>query len=260
MVSLTELDPLRTILAVVAAHRDSDLLLEVALAAGLRFDTSLSERAAYSHKNRVREILPRILAAYATLSEPAALGAANALVAALVPHDAILEKASVAVRHIGWDIRNGELVVTEPDIREMFFPKGSRWDAFVVLRDVLAEASIELVIVDPYCDRAVFQLLADRAEKPLSVRILCRKYARSVANEARIFVAQHTGWVVYVRQAADFHDRFVVLNGSECVHIGASINHAGKTAFMISRVEDQANRDALLKHIEDSWSAAAEIP
>lgn len=59
----TELDPPRVILGVVAANRDSDLLLDVALAAGLRFDAALSDRGSNSYKNRFRELLPRILAA-----------------------------------------------------------------------------------------------------------------------------------------------------------------------------------------------------
>jgi hypothetical protein len=136
----TELDPLRVILGVVAANRDSDLLLDVALAAGLRFDAALSDRASYSHKNRVRELLPRILAAHDALSEEAGLGAANALVAALSPHGEILEKAANALQRAGWNIREGELIVTEPDVREMFFPKGSQWDAFVVLKDIFNES------------------------------------------------------------------------------------------------------------------------
>ena len=61
------------------------------------------------------------------------------------------------------------------------------------------------------------------------------------------------------RQAKDFHDRFVVVDGNSCVHIGASINGAGKTAFMISKVEDQVNRDALLKQIEASWAGAVQL-
>ena len=66
--------------------------------------------------------------------------------------------------------------------------------------------------------------------------------------------------VIEVRRAKDFHDRFVVLDGARCVHIGASINGAGKTAFMISAVEDPANRGALLQQIESSWSAATSPP
>jgi hypothetical protein len=141
----------------------------------------------------------------------------------------------------------------------MFFPKGSRWDAYVVLRNLFAEATHELVVVDGYCDNTVFELLASRSQQPLTVRILCCQSATSLAGEAKTFIAQFAGWQVYIRKARDFHDRFVVIDGTSCVHVGASINGAGKTAFMISRVEDPANRDALLQQIESSWSAATPI-
>lgn len=259
MVTKAKLDPFRVILGVVADHRDSDLLIAVASATGLRFDALVSGAAAHSHKTRVRELVPRILAGYDALSELAALGAANALVAALQSQSGILAQAADALRRVGWEIRDTELVVVDPDVREMFFPKGSRWDAYVVLRDLFTEASKELVIVDAYCDNTVFELLAARAPKRLAVRILCWKSATAVAGEAKAFVAQFPGWVVHVRQAKDFHDRFVIVDGGSCVHVGASINAAGKTAFMISRVEDPVNRDALLKQIEASWSAASQL-
>lgn len=259
MATKAELDPFRVILGVVAARRNSDILVEVASAAGLRFDASVSGGAAYSHKTRVRELAPRILIAYDELSEPAALGAANAMVAVLHSHDDILIKAADALRRVGWEIRNAELVVVDPDVREIFFPKGSRWDAYVVLRDLFAKALTELVVVDAYCDNTVFQLLAAQSQNSLTVRILCWQSATAVAGEAKAFVAQFPGWIVHVRQAKDFHDRFVVIDGNSCVHIGASINGAGKTAFMISTVEDQVNRDALLKQIETSWARAVQL-
>ena len=78
-----DLDPFRVILSIVASKRDSDLLTEVASAAGLRFDASVSGDAAYSHKTRVRVLAPRIVSAYDSLSEPAARGAASALIATL---------------------------------------------------------------------------------------------------------------------------------------------------------------------------------
>lgn len=255
----SKLDPFRIIVGTIAAQRDSDLLTELACAAGLRFDTTFSEQARGSHKTRIREVLPRMLAAYELLEEPAALGAANALVAALKCHDQIFKKAADALQRVGWDVQDSQLVVADPDLREMFFPKGSQWDAFVVLRDLFAKASAELVIVDPYCDKKTFQLLASRQGKPLGVRILCCQYAAAVAGEAKAFVAQFPGWAIQVRQAKDFHDRFVVIDGSSCFHVAASMNEAGKTAFMVSKLEDQANRDALLKQIEDSWSVATQL-
>jgi hypothetical protein len=255
----SDLDPFRVILGVIAQRQDSDLLLDVVSATGLCFDESLTQQDDYSHKTRVRALRPRIVSAYDALDESSALGSANAMVAALGQHGDVLTEAIDKLRRVGWDVRDGELVVSKPDLREMFFPKGSQWDAFVVLRDVLANASTDLTIVDAYCDQAVFPLLMTRADKPLNVRILCWQYAPALAAEAKAFEAQHRGWKFCVRQAKDFHDRFVIVDGASCVHIGASINGAGKTAFMISQLEDPANKAALLSAIDGSWASATPI-
>ncbi|WP_281663563.1 hypothetical protein [Paraburkholderia fungorum] len=252
----SRLDPFRVIVGAVAARQNSELLLEMAAATGLRFDPLLVGPDAYSHKTRVRALQPRIIAAYDALDESEALSAANGLTAAIAKNAELLVEVSNALRPIAWDVRDGQLVASEQALREMFFPKGSQWDAFVVLGGVFREAQKELMVVDGYCDQTLFQHLSARAAEPLNVKVLCWRYATAVAAEGRAFAAQYSGWNIEVRQAKDFHDRFVVVDGSSCVHIGASINGAGKTAFMISKVEDQQNRGALLAAIQGSWTAA----
>ena len=256
MVLNSQLDPFRVIVGAVAARQSSELLLELAAMTGLRFDPLLVGPDAYSHKTRVRALQPRIIAAYDALDESEALSAANGLTAALAKNAELLLEVSNALRPIGWDIRDGQLLTSDQALREMFFPKGSQWDAFVVLRGVFGEARKELMIVDGYCDQTLFQHLSARAAQPLSVKILCWQYASTVAAEAKAFEAQHSGWAIQVRQNKDFHDRFVVVDDSACVHIGASINGVGKTAFMISRVEDKENLAALLTAMQGSWAMA----
>lgn len=249
-----EFDPFRVIVGLV---EESDTLVRIANAAGLRFDLTLTEREAGAHKTRVRALLPRIVAAYESLNDAARLVAARAAAAELSSVAATWrDRVFEALARVGWELRDQELVVVAPEVREMFFPRGSQWDAYVVLRDVLAEAKADLVIVDAYCDGSIFAMLAGRDLAKLAVRILCSQYAKAVAAEAKAFVAQHPGVSVEVRQTKDFHDRFIVVDGVACVHVGASIKDAGKTAFMVSRVEDEENRDVLLASIMKSWGAA----
>lgn len=54
----------------------------------------------------------------------------------------------------------------------MFFPRGSQWDAFVVIRNRFLEATTELTVMDAYADGTVFQILAARPSGALHVRIL----------------------------------------------------------------------------------------
>ena len=252
-----DLDPLRVAVSLIA---DSDLLIQIANAAGLRFDLTLSERDASAHKTRVRALLPRLLAAYDALNEEGRLIAARAAVKAIqnsgaVPDQALRESLAQA----GWELRDSGFVVKAPETREMFFPKGSPWDAFVVIRAAFAEATSTITVIDAYCDGTVFKMLAQRPLDILHVRILCSRGADGVAAEAKVFSAQHPGTTIEVRRTKDFHDRFILLDGKTCIHVGASIKDAGKTAFMVSRVEDDRNREALIKQAEESWSAATPV-
>ena len=168
-------------------------------------------------------------------------------------------RAVEALALAGWDVRGQELVVASPDVREMFFPKGSQWDGHVVLRDIFSEAQRCLTIVDSYTDGTLFQMLAARPLDGLKVRVLCGASAPAVAAEAKAFVAQHAGVAVEVRQTKDFHDRFVLVDDRSCIHVGASIKDAGKTAFMVSRVEDEENLGAILGAVGAAWAAGKQL-
>ena len=248
-----ELDPMRVILGLLA-NGSSDTLVRIASLAGIAVDLTMTEAEAYSHGTRIRTLLPRVQRAYDALGEPAKLAAASVAAAELSRLDAEMERRLIeSLARVGWKIDDGHLIPGTPDLRDMFFPKGSLWDAFVVLRRTLAEASTEITIVDSYCDGTVFELLAGRDVTRLTIRILCSSYAPALAAEARKFVAQFPGVKVEVRRTADFHDRFVVLDRTTCVHVGASLKDAGRAACMISNVDDPTNKAALLAAIEESW-------
>jgi hypothetical protein len=251
------LDPFRIALKFV---EDSDLLIRIGNAAGLKFDLMMSEDEAYSHNTRVRAVLPRLLAAYDALDDEPRLAAAQNAVAELRKARAAPDEAlSDALSRAGWELRESDFVVRSPETREVFFPKGSQWDAFVVLKGAFAEAASSITIIDAYCDGTVFKMIVDRPLDKLHLRILCSRYADAVAAEAKAFTKQYPGVTVEVRRTKDFHDRFIVLDDTACIHVGASIKDAGHTAFMVSRVEDQSNLDAMLKQAQESWKAGTPV-
>ena len=253
------LDPFRAVVGVIS---NSDTLTAVATAAGLRFDMRLTEREAYSHSTRVRALLPRIFAAYDTLSPRDQLIATRAVLRALGSAGNTSHRAIDALLKIGWEVRDdGDLVTANETVKERFFPKGSPWDAAVVIRGVFDEAKNDILIYDGYCDQSVFHLLGTRKDlTKLNVRIVCWEYAAKVAAEAKLFVAQYPGVTVEVRKPGkDFHDRFIVIDGKECVHLGASIKDAGVKGFMLNRVEDAENLKKLLDEIEASWNSAKAV-
>jgi hypothetical protein len=169
------------------------------------------------------------------------------------------ERLKEALQKIGWGFQEGRLVAMDAQVREMFFPKNSRWDAFVAIREEIDRAKKELVLVDAFCDREFFGILQSSIARPQNIRLLCRNNAIALKAEANAFATQYPGLNIELRTSSDFHDRFLVVDQSICVHIGASINHAGSRAFMISVVEDERNRIALIKAVNEAWNAGVQV-
>ncbi len=252
------------------------MFIETFSGIGLTFDISLSGDDNFSHGNRIRALRPRVLGAYDGLSPEAKLVAANSATGRFLSRiqqlpqtpqflqkfpqfQRLSERMLGAFQKIGWGFQDGRLVALDPEIREMFFPRGSQWDAFVAIRKVIDRSQRELILVDPFCDREFFGILKSSTACPKVVRLLCRNNPAALKAEAQVFGAQHSEVCIELRTSADFHDRFLVVDQAICVHIGASINHAGSRAFMISPVEDARNRDSLIKSVNEAWLTGVRV-
>jgi hypothetical protein len=140
------LDPIRAIVSVIT---NSDVLIRASNAAGLRVNLTTAGDDNWSHATRIRALVPRVFDAYDALTDEERIAATQAAFASLADQGA----AEGALNRLGWRITEGQIAVSAPDVREVFIPRGSQWDAFVVLRSVFAEAHNTLLIVDPYCGR-----------------------------------------------------------------------------------------------------------
>ena len=234
------------------------MLLAAGEGAGLGFDPGVDAPNDGSHKNRIRVLAPRILEAYERLPHQERLLAGQGMLAALRGCGFDMAAVAAGLNAAGWNLCDTGFDVRSPETRELFFPKDSQWDAFVVLRNLLGRARERVVVVDPYCDERIFELLTAPPDG-LVVEVLCSgRTSTQVLGARRAFCQQYRRVTVEVRITADFHDRFVVLDGKTCIHVGASINHAGRTAFMVSELADPANREALLRQICESWNDATQ--
>lgn len=138
-----------------------------------------------------------------------------------------------------------------------FFSQGSTHDAYVAVREILRQAAVSVTIVDPYLDETLFPLLASLGNPKLTVQLLTSKVPPDFALEARQFETQHPNIDLEVRTTKAFHDRFIILDGGICYHVGASIKDAGRKVFMISQVLDRHNVAALLQQHSDAWMASS---
>jgi len=119
--------------------------------------------------------------------------------------------------------------------KQMTFFDGQWFDAYDFLSSLFEKADTSILLIDPYCDREALRYCAKRKD---GVRIKIRHGPRAAlgSQDVRTFSRQYGPIDVKCDDA--FHDRYLILDEKECYHIGASLNHAGKRVFGISRVED----------------------
>lgn len=145
-----------------------------------------------------------------------------------------------------------------PDPTQVFLPAGSAHDAYVEVRKLCSAATQSITIVDSYVDDTLWPLLKN-LPATTAIRILTTQMKSDFALEGRKFGAQH-GNTVEVRTTKDYHDRFILLDGKKCWHLGASIKDAGNKAFAMSEILSSVLVSAVLTDVQNTWNAASVVP
>jgi hypothetical protein len=91
----------------------------------------------------------------------------------------------------------------------------------------------------------------------VDVRVLTKKLSADVRVLAVAFGKQHGS--LEVRSTNAFHDRFLIIDGQDYYHFGASLKDAGGRGFMFSRIEEEVAIDALRSEIDAQWSAGSDL-
>lgn len=121
----------------------------------------------------------------------------------------------------------------EEECQKIFFD-GQIFDAFSLLTNIITHAQKEIILIDGYIDIITLNILA---KKNIGVNVYTytlpntKLSAQDIAN----FNAQYP--TLTVKKTASFHDRFLIIDGNEGYHIGASLKDAGKKCFGINRIE-----------------------
>lgn len=261
--NLDQFDPWGPISSILYEINDSDFVLNAIGRTGVSVSwTPFDKATGYSHGTRIRSLRQDIEGAYRNLDQEARGQFVQIVVKAMLGHhgsEKVRASLLASLADIGWTLSESGLVVTKDAlISEQFFPVNSEHDAYIAIRDVLGSAMNELVVVDAYVGSSLLQTLAAVAHCPLKVRVLTIKkhLAADFKLELDAFRKQLPDVTVELRTAAEFHDRFVVVDGVDFYHVGASIKDAGKRAFMASRVKDASNTVAINDAIEKAWASA----
>lgn len=117
------------------------------------------------------------------------------------------------------------------------FCDGKHYDAFSFARKLVRKAAKSIVLVDNYCDDTTLDILSQKrggaavtiATTPKSVSKFLTPTAVAKFNKQNPPLA--------VKAVASFHDRFLILDGAELYHFGASLKDLGRQYCAVTKMD-----------------------
>ena len=103
-------------------------------------------------------------------------------------------------------------------------PANSEYDSIRMVSRLIAQAKLELLIIDPYADVTLLDILSEKAPGVI-VRLVCKDRGKPTRFEIEKFNRQYKG--LTVEHSDSFHDRYILIDDAELHNLGSSINYLG---------------------------------
>jgi len=136
----------------------------------------------------------------------------------------------------------------EEDNQKIFYD-GQIFDSFSLLAQIIGSANKEIVLIDGYIDVATLNILAKKAAG-VDVLVYTFPSAKISAQDINNFNAQYP--TLIVKKTTVFHDRFLIIDGVEGYHIGASLKDAGKKCFGINKIQGVDDIKGIIKKAQQT--------
>ncbi len=226
---------------------------------GMKVDWTLSEKENYSHTTRLRAYKPRIQKAFNALSEQDQLRVIHIICEELLKDDGQHgENIEYDLQRIGWTIQNGNIIPNNESVTELFFKDNTHYDAYLTIRGLLQKCTNSLDIIDPYFGSKILQTIST-IQQNIKLRIFLSKKESDFLVEVKNFSKQYSNINIEVKKTKEFHDRFIIIDEKEVIHIGTSIKDAGNKIFMINKIEDIHIIKAIIDSFNDKWTTSDRI-
>ena len=129
---------------------------------------------------------------------------------------------------------------------QKIFYDGQIYDAFEQMKKFVRMAKKELIVIDPYFDDSVLPLIAQK-RKGVSVLVVKSPQNKKLHGvDVAKFNAQYANSLT-IKDSIRFHDRFLIIDQTTLIHVGASLNYLGKRCFAFSSLDKSNIPDILAK-------------
>ena len=137
---------------------------------------------------------------------------------------------------INLEKRVEKLEAKYPELSTFVYACGQVYDATSLMGQIMEKAQKEIILIDNYVDRGTLDILSHKRSNT-SIRIITSKDGnRITTKELQTFNAQYGNLTLDITDKV--HDRFLVLDGTEMYHIGASLKDAGKKLFGMDLIKN----------------------
>ncbi len=120
--------------------------------------------------------------------------------------------------------------------QKVFFD-GKHYDAFSFARKLVRKAVKSIVLVDNYCDDVTLDILLQKRGGVAVTVATLQKSVTKFLTPAAISKFNKQNQTMTVKPVSAFHDRFLILDGVELYHLGASFKDLGRKYCAVTKMD-----------------------
>ena len=125
------------------------------------------------------------------------------------------------------------------------FYEGQIYDAYSLLIDILSKANKEIIIIDNYAGKKLFDIIRN-------INVKVKIYTENIDNISKEkYERQYNN--LEIINTNTFHDRFIIIDNKLLYHSGASFKDLGKKCFAITKIEDNNILKELLNKLKKCY-------
>ena len=167
--------------------------------------------------------------------------------------DVLLKLAQLQNRQINFEIETNKKfdetikLINKADLpKQALFFDGQYYDAYDFIVSIIRKAKESIVLIDPFCDNRALSFLSNKNDG-VTIKICKSNKAKLTSEEINTFEEQYG--FIDAFDNNDIHDRFLIIDKTECYSLGASLNYAGKKTFVVTKIEDKTIIDSIIERV-----------
>ena len=125
------------------------------------------------------------------------------------------------------------------------FYEGQIYDAYSLLIDILSKAKKEIIVIDNYAGKKLFDIIRN-------INVKVKIYTENIDNISKEkYEKQYSN--IEIINTNIFHDRFIIIDNKMLYHSGASFKDLGKKCFAITKIVDNNILKELLNKLKKCY-------